>query len=52
MQLSLEHNLLMIASPGARKTLLAHITIDEGLDVTGIYLVADQLLVDTPLIQV
>jgi hypothetical protein len=54
----------MIGPPGADKTLLARamprhgcrsilprMTIDEALDVTRIYSVADQLLADTPLIQ-
>jgi magnesium chelatase family protein len=49
----------MIGPPGAGKTLLARampgilprMTIDEALDVTRIYSVADQLPADTPLIQ-
>jgi magnesium chelatase family protein len=53
------HNCLMIGPPGAGKTLLARampgilprLTIDEALDVTRIYSVADQLPPDTPLIQ-
>ena len=53
------HNMLMVGPPGAGKTLLArampgilpHLTIEEALDVTRIYSVADQLPADTPLIQ-
>jgi len=49
----------MIGPPGAGKTLLARampgilprMTIDEALDVTRIYSVADQLPADTPLVQ-
>ena len=59
MRLSVVHNVLMIDPPGAGKTLLARampgilprMTIDEALDVTCIYSVADQLPPDTPLIQ-
>ena len=53
------HNVMMIGSPGAGKTLLARalpailppLTIDEALDVTRIYSVADQLPPDSPLIR-
>ena len=53
------HNLLMTGSPGSGKTLLARalpgilpeMTIDEALDVTRIYSVADQLPADTPLLR-
>ena len=53
------HNCLMIGSPGAGKTLLARampgilpeMSIEESLDVTRIYSVADQLPAGTPLIK-
>ena len=53
------HNVLMIGAPGAGKTLLARalpsilptMTIEEALDVTRIYSIADQLPADLPLIQ-
>jgi magnesium chelatase family protein len=53
------HNVMMTGSPGAGKTLLARalpailpkLTIDEALDVTRIYSVADQLPPDVPLIR-
>jgi magnesium chelatase family protein len=53
------HNCLMIGPPGSGKTLLARsmpsilprMTIDEALDVTRIYSIADQLPADVPLIR-
>ncbi len=53
------HNMIMVGPPGAGKTLLARampgilprLTIEEALDVTRIYSVADQLPPDVPLIQ-
>jgi magnesium chelatase family protein len=53
------HNILMAGSPGSGKTLLARampsippeMSIEESLDVTRIYSVADQLPAGTPLIK-
>jgi magnesium chelatase family protein len=53
------HNVMMVGPPGAGKTLLARgmpsilprMSIDEALDVTRIYSVADQLPSDVPLIR-
>lgn len=53
------HNCLLVGSPGAGKTLLARampgilpeMSIEESLDVTRIYSVADQLPAGTPLIK-
>ncbi|MEW6286057.1 MAG: YifB family Mg chelatase-like AAA ATPase [Chloroflexota bacterium] len=53
------HNVLMVGSPGAGKTLLARalpgilpeMSLEESLDVTRIYSVADQLPPGMPLIQ-
>lgn len=53
------HNMLMMGSPGSGKTLMARampailpsLSIEEALDVTRVYSVADMLPADTPLIR-
>jgi len=54
------HNLMMVGPPGAGKTLMARalpgilprLSLEEALEVTRIYSIADQLSADTPLIQI
>ena len=58
-RLFIVHNVMMVGPPGAGKTLMARavpgilpsLSLEEALDVTRIYSVADRLSVDMPLIQ-
>ncbi|MFN2108111.1 MAG: YifB family Mg chelatase-like AAA ATPase [Anaerolineae bacterium] len=54
------HNLMMVGPPGAGKTLMARalpgilpqLSLEEALEVTRVYSIADQLSTDTPLVQI
>ncbi len=59
MHMVIVHNIMFVGPPGAGKTLMARavpgilpsLSIDEALEITRIYSVADQIATDMPLIQ-